>query len=156
MPLKDPIKRQQYKQEYYQQNKVEINLKNKKYRKNNKDQLNIYKRKWRKDNSKRNKEYIIIGKIKIKKEVFSHYSNGKIKCYCCGENIIDLLTLDHPNNDGAKHRKKLRQKYSIKGTGVIFYYWLKRNNYPKDIKLQVSCWNCNSGKAIYGICPHVR
>jgi len=86
--------------------------------------------------------------ISIKFEVLSHYSKGIPKCICCGENIINFLTIDHIKNDGAAHRKLIKNQ-----GGRIFYRWLKRNNYPKGY--QVLCFNCNCGKQLnFGICPH--
>lgn len=84
-----------------------------------------------------------------KLKVFKHYSKGIIKCVCCGEKETDFLTLDHTNNDGAKHRKILGRNFS----GSVFYSWLISHNFPKGF--QVMCFNCNLGKNINkGICPH--
>ena len=58
-------------------------------------------------------------------------------CQHCGENVIELLTIDHINGGGNKHRKSLGQ--------TNFYSWLKRNNYP--IGFQILCYNCNCVKA---------
>lgn len=70
----------------------------------------------------------------------------KIQCVCCGETEIKFLTLDHKNNDGYIHRKKMN-------TDVI--HWVKRNNFP-DI-FQTLCWNCNLAKVHNkGICPHMQ
>jgi hypothetical protein len=71
-------------------------------------------------------------------------------CQCCGENKIQLLTIDHINNDGAEHRKI----NNIKG-GTSFYRWIVRNNFPKDI-LQILCFNCNCSKGFLGYCPHSK
>ena len=46
------------------------------------------------------------------------------RCACCGETHIDMLTIDHVNNDGNVHRKELGRK--------DFYIWLRDNGYPKD------------------------
>jgi len=70
---------------------------------------------------------------KLRETVFSHY--GEAKCIICGESRKLCLTIDHTNNDGAKHRK------AIGGGGYNTYCWLKRNNYPKGF--QVLCRNCN-------------
>lgn len=72
-----------------------------------------------------------------KLEVFTHYSGSPPKCATCGETDITILTIDHINNDGAKHRR-------IQGTGTRFYNWLKKNNYPTGF--QVLCHNCNARK----------
>jgi hypothetical protein len=70
------------------------------------------------------------------------------KCSCCGESLKDFLTLDHPKNDGAAHRKETKC-----GTGTTFYRWLRKRGYPKDFVCL--CWNCNCGKRLNGgSCPH--
>ena len=85
-----------------------------------------------------NKIYRTNRKIKV-----IEYYGGR--CNCCGEKDIRFLSIDHINNDGAKHRK------SINGNNL--YVWIINNNYPEE--LQVLCWNCNCGKRINnGICPH--
>lgn len=81
---------------------------------------------------------------KCKRDVLEHYSNGTLKCRCCGENIYAFLTIDHINGDGQKHRKEIRAR---------IHSWLRRNHYPKGY--QVLCFNCNCGRSVnHGICPH--
>ena len=95
-------------------------------------------------NSKKGKrkEYFEKSYNKLKDEVFAAY--GGRMCVCCGETIREFLTIDHINNDGAKHRKEIN---------TPLYTWLRKNNYPEGF--QVLCWNCNSGKRINGgVCPH--
>lgn len=67
------------------------------------------------------------------------------RCRCCGETTDEFLQIDHVNNDGAEHRRKI-------GNGNSIYTWLKKNNYPEGF--QVLCANCNYAKAHYGYCPH--
>jgi len=82
----------------------------------------------------------------IKLEVIQNYGG---KCECCGETIMEFLTIDHINNNGGEHMKELGYR-----TSTQFYAWLKRNNYPKD-DLRLLCWNCNSGRVLNnGVCPH--
>lgn len=66
------------------------------------------------------------------------------KCNCCGEDTWQFLSLDHVNNDGAKHRKKIGQSQ--------IYKWAEDNDYPNT--LQLLCYNCNMAKGFYGVCPH--
>jgi hypothetical protein len=66
-------------------------------------------------------------------------------CACCGDSHYEFLTIDHINNDGASHRKSLKDPNRI-------VYWLKINNYPSGF--QVLCHNCNLAKSIYKTCPH--
>lgn len=80
---------------------------------------------------------------KLQKIVFDHYGN---ECACCGENETIFLSIDHVNNDGAKHRKKI-------GVGHILFRWIIDNKFPKA--LQLLCCNCNLGKHRNGgVCPH--
>lgn len=82
----------------------------------------------------------------LKKEVFLHYGN---ECICCKENRFEFLTIDHINNNGAKHRKEYKT-----GTGKNVCRWLKKNNYPKSF--QLLCYNCNCSKGFFGYCPHEK
>ncbi len=86
--------------------------------------------------------------LKLKLEVFSHYSGGQPRCKCCGEKVIEFLTIDHINGGGRKHIKSVRE---LRG-GYVFYTWLKKNNYPKGF--QILCYNCNCGKRSKKSCPH--
>lgn len=64
-----------------------------------------------------------------------------------GEKSVELLTLDHINDDGNKHRREIR-------TNSIYDYLIK-NNFKTTYKFQVACWNCNIGRYRNGgICPH--
>lgn len=75
-----------------------------------------------------------------------HYSNKKFECNCCGEKNIKFLTIDHSNNDGAKHRREVHH------SGLCG--WLIRNNFPSGF--QILCINCNWARAHNKehICPH--
>tara|TARA_Y100000590_G_C15462856_1_gene917155 strand:- start:56 stop:880 length:825 start_codon:yes stop_codon:yes gene_type:complete len=86
---------------------------------------------------------------KIKFEVFSHYSDGKPKCNCCGFSDIDALSIDHI-------RGRKRESHDMNFTGRELYSLLKRTNFPKHY--QVLCLNCNLAKDKRnnktGKCPH--
>lgn len=77
-----------------------------------------------------------------KDKVFDHYGRS---CACCGEDVFEFLSIDHMNNDGAKHRAEI---------GVSrLYPWLIKNNFPNGF--QTLCVNCNKGKFLNkGECPH--
>lgn len=94
-------------------------------------------------------EYEATRRAAIRDEVFSAY--GGYRCACCGEEEKKFLTIDHVNNDGAKHRKELGTLIGRGGTA--FQSWLRKNEFPPGF--QVLCYNCNCGKARNGgICPH--
>lgn len=79
---------------------------------------------------------------RVRDEVFAAYGN---KCACCGESEPIFLEMDHIDNDGAEHRRKIGQSY--------VYYWLRNNSFPTTF--QILCSNCNKGKHRNGgICPH--
>ena len=69
------------------------------------------------------------------------------KCFCCGENIIEFLTVDRINN-GAENHKTNDNK-----SGGKLYRWLIKNNFPLEI-YQILCYNCNCAKKLFGYCPH--
>lgn len=71
------------------------------------------------------------------------YSGISPKCACCKESTYEFLSIDHVDNDGAAHRKKLKSS---------IYRWLRQNNYPDGF--QILCMNCNWAKGKYGKCPH--
>lgn len=74
-------------------------------------------------------------------------------CVCCGETTPEFLTLDHVNNDGHWDAKKRRGE-KIR-SGPDFYARLRRQGFPKNLGLQLLCFNCNCGKRMNdGVCPH--
>lgn len=84
---------------------------------------------------------------KLEINTMAMYSQGGIiKCACCGERRQEFLTMDHINNDGADHRRKIGK------TRQDLFRWLKSNNYPPGF--QVLCFNCNCAKEYSGYCPH--
>jgi len=83
---------------------------------------------------------------RLKRTVISYYGGV---CECCGEDNIDLLTIDHINGNGAKHRRSIPTNTN----GSAFYRWLRNSNYPGGFR--VLCFNCNCGRHTNGgICPH--
>jgi len=84
---------------------------------------------------------------KVKSEVMTHYSDGKLACLCCGVKGLVFLTIDHINGDGGIKRKTKEHK-----KGMMFYIWLRVHKYPKGF--QVLCHNCNQAKKQLSKCPH--
>ena len=80
-------------------------------------------------------EYMLKRKNEAKKKVFNHYSGIPNKCALCGIEDFEVLTIDHENLDGNKHRKENH----LSG-GVATYAWLIRKNFP--IGFRVLCNNC--------------
>lgn len=70
-----------------------------------------------------------------KEAAINVYTNGEATCRRCGQGDIDVLCLDHINDDGAEHRRSV---------GKSIYSWAQRNDYPPIF--QVLCYNCNMKK----------
>lgn len=105
--------------------------------------------KWRPRNAERVNEYQRDRRQALKEEVFKYYGNA---CSCCGESNSIFLSIDHINNDGAKHREIISgDKRS--GAGCRTYAWIKNNGFPNTF--QVLCFNCNWAKS-HGGCPHQK
>jgi hypothetical protein len=113
--------------EWIRQNRAKINAATTKWRAKRREHINAYNREWN---------------LRRRKEVLDHYGS---KCACCGESCYEFLTIDHINNDGKEHRKLIGQQH--------LYHWLRKNGYPDGF--QILCWNCNSAKHHYGVCPHL-
>jgi hypothetical protein len=76
---------------------------------------------------------------KAKKLIISHYSNGKNCCEICGITDIEVLTLDHINGGGRKHKEKI-------GGSSYLYRNLINNNFPEGYR--ILCMNCNFKEAL--------
>ncbi len=71
----------------------------------------------------------------LKEEILTHYGGGKCACVECGFDVIVALTIDHIENNGAEHRRTLKE------AGTAFTYtWLKREGFPEGF--QTLCMNC--------------
>ena len=97
----------------------------------------------REENKARGKAY------RLELRLFALERYGKI-CYCCAEHRWQFLSIDHPNNDGAAHRREISGRRDF--GGYQFLPWLKRNGWPDGFR--VACDNCNMARAFYGVCPH--
>jgi hypothetical protein len=76
----------------------------------------------------------------VKMEVLSHYSGGSMSCKHCGINDVEVLCLDHINDDGKIHRKHGSQR------GKNMYIYARHKGFIDG--LQVLCYNCNMKKEI--------
>lgn len=115
---------------YYQKNKVRL-----------KGKKNTY---WNGlSQEQKEKKYAALRERSRKKRLQVLEKYGE-KCVCCGENEVKFLEIDHINNDGAEHRRKM-------GSSMIVQ-WLIKRGYPKGF--QLLCSNCNMAKGRYGKCPH--
>lgn len=86
---------------------------------------------------------------RIKAEVMAAYGGA---CVCCGESALVFLTIDHPEQNGAAHRREIFGT-SVGRAGERFYRWLRRNGWPAGYR--ILCWNCQHA-TFRGACPHVQ
>lgn len=83
----------------------------------------------------------------LKEQVVAGYGG---KCYCCGIDRPEFLTIDHIHGGGNMERKRTGL------IGYILYYHLIQNGFPKD-RYRLSCYNCNAGRGCKNdLCPHQR
>jgi hypothetical protein len=118
------------------------------YSANNKDKKRDYDRAYYKahpervqawsDNGKPRRQQLMATRKQI---VLNHYGNT---CECCGEPLVEFLTIDHINGGGNKHRKSIGN--------IHFYSWLIKNNFP--IGYRTLCMNCNFATRYGAVCPH--
>lgn len=77
-------------------------------------------------------------KKKIRKhkwlEVVAHYTKNRMTCESCNEDDMVVLSVNHINGNGTRHRK------AIGFGGIKFYRWLIKNNYPEGYN--ILCMNC--------------
>lgn len=73
-------------------------------------------------------------RMELKVEILTHYGRGKLRCVTkgCAVTDIDMLTLDHIEDNGAEHRRTLGNKSRV-------YRSLKQQNYPEGF--QTLCAN---------------
>lgn len=64
-------------------------------------------------------------------------------CACCGEDVFDLLSIDHIEGGGRAHKKELNRS--------TIFRWLVKNNYPSGFR--VLCFDCNCAN-YNGSCGH--
>ncbi len=129
-----------YAHKWMLENKEHLRAYNAEYKKRNREKLSILG----KQNYQEHREhYLLLGirrSVQVKYEVLLHYSQTTIpQCVWCGERDIDVLCIDHINNDGAIQRKQ---------TGKSAYKWLRKIGFPDGY--QTLCANCNLKKKIRG------
>lgn len=141
MPYKDINKRREYHR-IYNRNWIKNNQKrwSEILRKSDKKRENDPKRKLFQNGCRRR------GHHRNKIKVLKLYG---LKCAYCGEDRYELLTVDHINNDGAKHRKT--KEYKRLNVGGMYGY-LAKSEFRPDL-YQILCHNCNSAKYYYKISP---
>ena len=104
-------------------------------------------KKWDSSNRPKRNATAVLYRIKIRREIISHYSDGMNVCSCCGEDHFEFLCIDHIDGGGNRHRRESKIT-----SGHQMIAWLKRNNLPSGFR--VLCHNCNASIGFWGYCPH--
>jgi len=109
--------RKKYKHKWDIENKEHLQKKWKEYRIKHKYKRREYCKFWRET------KHMIVIQV---------YSDICMECELCGEDDIDVLTIDHIDGGGLKHLKTIPNR--------DLYAWLGNNNFPDGFR--VLCWNC--------------
>jgi len=99
---------------------------------------------WIKNNKERYNASKYLYREKLKIKILAKYSDNKICCAYCGEEDVDVLCIDHINNNGTKHREELNVSQKGGGAGTRVYEALNKLDF--QLGLQVLCFNCNTKK----------
>lgn len=113
----------------------------KQYREDNREKRRKWNRDWIQNNKERYNASKYIYRDKLKIEIMDYYGGGE--CKWCGIKDIDVLCIDHIDNDGAEDRLK-RGVSGRSSAGTNAYEALKRDGFPEGF--QVLCANCNLKK----------
>lgn len=143
-PYKDKNRQIENDRKRYERKKESIKKKNRDYYRKHKKRLRKIRLELAPKHREKNNERERQRYAKWRKIVVGHYGG---RCSCCGEKEFLFLEIDHVNNDGKQHRKKI-------GTSAkAMVKWLMDNDFPDNF--QILCANCNQGKKRNGgICPH--
>lgn len=98
----------------------------------------------RKRNADRIQLKYIQRRRKLRAEALRAYGGDPPVCVGCGEEDEEVLTLDHVNNDGRRHREGmyLNPRRTRPGSGGNMYGWLKGKGWPKEPAIRILCANC--------------
>lgn len=107
-----------------------------------------YQKQWRRNNVDKARKTANKSQRILRRDILEHYS-GTIPAQCiqCGERRYQCLELDHINDDGAEHGKRLCKAEghrAYRGVNSYIYRDIKKNNYPAGY--QTLCANCHSIK----------
>jgi len=98
------------------------------------EERRAYHRKYCKEHSGRVAELARAKQQRLKTKVMAGYGG---KCQHCPETMLEMLTLDHVNDDGVTHRAEVKNN---------MYRWAIKNNFPPV--LQCLCFSCNVKKSL--------
>jgi len=115
-----------------------------------KDLAEKYYKKTKESRQEINKSFQRRYRDETKFKVLNNYSDGKLSCKNCGIDVYSVLSLDHINNNGAEHKRRLSNTNSRKVSSTVVYNDLIKNGFPPGY--QVLCFNCNYHKEFMRRC----
>jgi hypothetical protein len=121
----------------------DVSIRRKSYLKNRKNRV-ASSVKWKMTHMKEFLEYQKQLRRRHKMTLIKGYGG---KCTCCGETILEFLTLEHKNKDGKIHRKT---KGCLGSMGT--YRDIIRRGFPNECT--ILCMNCNYAERYGHKCPH--
>jgi hypothetical protein len=134
-----PEKLLEYRNRYYQKHTEKLIAKTKEWQGRNKEKVAQIKKDSLKRHLDTRYEWLRKRKRAERDLVYRHY--GGYQCARCPENDPDVLTIDHIHDNGAAHRKELKNH-----GGSTMCTWLIKNGFPPGY--QILCRNCNWRKYI--------
>lgn len=142
--MRDLEKRRAKDRQYYKRNRAKRIAQSRQYYLDNKGKILYYSSEWARQNRPSKNESNRRWHHKVKMEVLCHYGGSPPRCACCGESLIEFLSIDHITGGGNKARKRDGNTYD----------YIRRNNFP--LGYRVLCMNCNFAIGHFGYCPHQR
>ena len=125
------------RRKYYLEHKKEASEWHKKYHLEHREELLEAARKWHQAHREERRKSVNRNRKRRRLEALVHYGKGKLACVKCGFEDVRALTIDHINNDGAEHRKKISGRNLPDGRIGM---WLRARDYPEGY--QTLCMNC--------------
>lgn len=109
------------------------------------DKMRRYKEAWRANNPAKARRSCREEHRRLRREIIAGYGGV---CVHCGDDRWQVLTVDHINGGGTRHRKQFH------GNAGMFYRWLRDQGFPRD-DYRLLCYNCNCARAHTGALPPV-
>ena len=128
MPLKDTIKRREYKKKWFQE-----------WYPTHKE---IWRERWKRyisnlDNKEKRRIYVLEYVRNIRKGILERLGN---KCVRCGVTDFRVLQVDHINGGGVRERRETRP---IGSRSYLHYLRNKLKSKKSFLEYQLLCANCN-------------
>lgn len=140
---KDDLKKK--RKDKYEANKDKYISISKNYGTNHKEEKKEYDKRYRYENKDKIMKYNEELKIRAF-ETIAKETNMELRCWKCGEDDIEKLSIGHIDNSGKTDRK-------TNGRGSTFRRKIINGSIDCS-NLRIECYNCNNVAFLYGIYPN--